>query len=143
VAIGQMWKQTLGIDTTLANQEWQTFLDARKEGNFDLARAGWCADYNEASSFLDIMTSNSEANDSKYLSAEFDALMEESRTAENPLQAYQQAEALMAQDAPILPIYFYTSNDMIDSSVRASRSRTLRKPGTPRISTASRNSDPR
>jgi oligopeptide transport system substrate-binding protein len=79
-----MWKQTLGIDTTLANQEWQTFLDARKEGNFDLARAGWCADYNEASSFLDIMTSNSEANDSKYLSAEFDALMEESRTAEEP-----------------------------------------------------------
>jgi len=118
VAIGQMWKQTLGIDTTLANQEWQTFLDARKEGNFDLARAGWCADYNEPSSFLDIMTSNSEANDSQYLEAEFDALMEESRTAEDPLPIYQQAEALMAEDAPILPIYFYTSNDMIDSSVK-------------------------
>lgn len=118
VAIGQMWKQTLGVETTLANQEWQTFLDARKEGAFDLARAGWCADYNEASSFLDIMTSNSEANDSKYLNPEFDALMEESRTAEDPLSIYQQAEAMMAEDAPFLPIYFYSSNDMIDSSVQ-------------------------
>jgi oligopeptide transport system substrate-binding protein len=118
VAIGQMWKQTLGIDTTLANQEWQTFLDARKEGNYDLARAGWCADYNEASSFLDIMTSNSDANDSKYLKPEFDALMEESRTAEDPLPLYQQAEQMIAQDAPILPIYFYANNNMLDSSVK-------------------------
>jgi oligopeptide transport system substrate-binding protein len=91
--------------------------DARKEGNFDLARAGWCADYNEASSFLDIMTSNSEPT-TPVSSAEFDALMEQSRTAEDPLQAYQQAEALMAQDAPILPIYFYSLNDMIDSSIK-------------------------
>ncbi len=118
VAIGQMWKQTLGVDTTLANQEWQTFLDARKEGNYDLARAGWCADYNEASSYLDILTSNSEANDSQYLNPEYDALMEQSRTAEDPLPIYQQAEARIAQDVPILPIYFYTSNDMIDSSVK-------------------------
>ena len=118
VAIGQMWKQTLGIDTTLANQEWQTFLDARKNGDFDLARAGWCADYNEASSFLDIMTSNSDANDSKYVNPEFDALMEESRTAEDPLPLYTQAEQIIAQDLPILPVYFYANNNMIDSSVK-------------------------
>ena len=96
VAIGQMWKQTLGIDTTLANQEWQTFLDARKTGDFELARAGWCADYNEASSFLDILTSNSDANDSKYRNPEFDALMDESRTAEpTRCRIYQQAEEML------------------------------------------------
>jgi oligopeptide transport system substrate-binding protein len=118
VAIGQMWKQTLGVDTTLANQEWQTFLDARKNGGFDLARAGWCADYNEASSFLDIMTTNSEANDAKYVSEEFDQLMEESRTAEDPLPLYQQAEALLAEDMPILPVYFYTSNFIMDDAIK-------------------------
>ena len=118
VAIGQMWKQTLGIDTTLANQEWQTFLDARKEGNFDISRAGWCADYNEASSFLDIMTSNSDQNDSRYSSPEYDALMEQSRTAEDPVPVYQQAEALLAQDAPILPIYFYANNNLIDNTLK-------------------------
>lgn len=118
VAIGQMWKQTLGIDTTLANQEWQTFLDARRQGDFELARAGWCADYNEASSFLDIMTSNSDANDSAYFNEEFDRVMEESRTAEDPLPLYQQAEQILAEDLPILPIYFYTSNFMLDDSIK-------------------------
>jgi oligopeptide transport system substrate-binding protein len=73
VAVGQMWKQSLGIETTLANQEWQTFLDTRKEAHFELARAAWCADYNEPSSFLDILTVNSEANDSRYANPEFDA----------------------------------------------------------------------
>jgi oligopeptide transport system substrate-binding protein len=49
---------------------------------------------------------------------EFDALMEESRTAEDPLPLYQQAEAMLAEDVPIMPIYFYVNANMIDSSVR-------------------------
>lgn len=118
VAIGQMWKQTLGVDTTLANQEWETFVDARKNGEFELARAGWCADYNEASSYLDIFTSNSDANDSHYYSDAFDALMEESRTAEDPLPLYQQAEAMLAEDAPLLPIYFYANDNMLHSDIK-------------------------
>jgi len=118
VAIGQMWKQTLGVDTTLANQEWQTFLDARKNGDFELARAGWCADYNEASSFLDVMTTDNESNDSRYENPEFDALMEESRTAEDPLPIYQQAEEMLARDLPILPIYFYSEDFLLDSTIK-------------------------
>jgi oligopeptide transport system substrate-binding protein len=118
VAIGQMWKQTLGVDTTLANQEWQTFLDARLNGDFEVARGGWCADYNEPSTFLDIMTSNSTANDSRYVSEEFDALMEESRTAEDPLPLYAQAEEILARDLPILPVYFYSSNFMLDDTIK-------------------------
>jgi oligopeptide transport system substrate-binding protein len=118
VAIGQMWKQTLGVDTTLANQEWQTYLDTRKQGGFQLARAGWCADYNEASSFLDVMTSDNESNDSAYKNPEFDALMEESRTAEDPLPLYQQAEEMLARDLPILPIYFYSEDFLMDSSIK-------------------------
>ncbi|HVG49631.1 MAG TPA: peptide ABC transporter substrate-binding protein [Rubellimicrobium sp.] len=118
VAIGQMWKQTLGIDTTLANQEWQTFLDARKTGAFEIARAGWCADYNEASSFLDLMTTDNESNDSKYSNPEYDALMEQSRTAEDPTPLYQQAEEILARDLPVLPIYFYTEDFMLDDSIK-------------------------
>lgn len=118
VAIGQMWKQTLGIDTTLSNMEWQTFLDARKQGNFEIGRAGWCADYNEASSFLDVMTSDNEANDSGYKNPDYDALMAQSHTAEDPLPIYQQAEEMLARDLPILPIYFYTEDFMLDSSIK-------------------------
>jgi oligopeptide transport system substrate-binding protein len=118
VAIGQMWKQTLGIDTTLANQEWQTFLETRRNGGFELSRAGWCADYNEASSFLDLMTTDNESNDARYENPEYDALMEQSRTAEDPLPLYQEAEAMIARDLPILPIYFYSEDFLMDASMK-------------------------
>ncbi|TNC52421.1 peptide ABC transporter substrate-binding protein [Rubellimicrobium rubrum] len=118
VAIGQMWKQTLGIETTLANQEWQTFLDTRRDGNFEIARAAWCADYNEASSFLDLLTSDNESNDPRYENPEYDALMEQSRTAEDPQPIYQQAEEMLARDLPILPIYFYAEDFLLDETIK-------------------------
>lgn len=118
VAIGQMWKQKLGVDTTLANQEWQTFLTARGEQDYQVARAGWCADYNEASSFLDIMQSDSGYNDSKYSNADYDAHMLAARTAEDPLADYQAAEALIQRDFPILPIYFYATVFMLNEGIK-------------------------
>lgn len=118
VAIGQMWKQKLGVDTTLANQEWQTFLTARGEQDYEIARAGWCADYNEASSFLDIMQSESGYNDSKYSNPEYDAAMLEARTAADPMIDYQEAEALIMRDFPIIPLYFYASVFMLDDAMK-------------------------
>ena len=109
IAISQMWKQTLGVETTLANQEWQTFLEARSNGDFDVARGGWCADYNEASTFLDLMHSGSGYNDSKYVNPEVDALLDEAKTAENPQANYDRVEEFIAQDTPIIPIYHYAS----------------------------------
>ena len=109
VAISQMWKQTLGVETTLANQEWQTFLEARNNGDFDVARGGWCADYNEASTFLDLMQSESGYNDSKYVNADVDALLEEAKTSSNAQANYDRVEEFIAQDTPIIPIYHYAS----------------------------------
>ena len=109
VAISQMWKQTLGVETTLANQEWQTFLEARSNGDFDVARGGWCADYNEASTFLDLVQSGSGYNDSKYNNPEVDALLADAKTADNPQADYTAVEQIIAQDTPIIPIYHYAS----------------------------------
>ena len=53
--VSQMWKQKLGVDTTLSNYEWQTYLDRTDNQQFEVARAGWCGDYNEASTFLDLL----------------------------------------------------------------------------------------
>jgi oligopeptide transport system substrate-binding protein len=118
VAISQMWKQTLGIDTTLANLEWQTFLDARGSQNYELARAGWCGDYNEASTFLDIVTTSSGYNDSAYSNPELDALMAAARTADDPLPLYTQAEYIVATDLPVIPIYHYASVFMLNDAIR-------------------------
>jgi len=112
IAISQMWKQTLGVETTLANQEWQTFLEARGSGDFDVARGGWCADYNEASTFLDLMQSGSGYNDSKYNNPQVDALLAEAKTANNPQANYDRVEEFIAQDTPIIPIYHYAAVDM-------------------------------
>ncbi len=117
IAISQMWKQTLGVETTLANQEWQTFLEARSNGDFDVARGGWCADYNEASTFLDLMDSGSGYNDSKYNNPEVDALLAAAKTADDPQANYDRVEEFIAQDTPIIPIYHYAAVDMFSENL--------------------------
>jgi oligopeptide transport system substrate-binding protein len=59
------------VNVKLENQEWKTFLDTRHQGTFDVARAGWCADYNEPTSFLNTMLSDSSNNTAHYKSPAF------------------------------------------------------------------------
>lgn len=118
VAISQMWKQTLGVEITLNNQEWQTFLDDRGNQRFQIARGGWCGDYNEASTFTDLMTSTSGYNDSKYVNPEVDALAADARTSDNPQADYEQIEQIIAVDTPIIPIYHYAANKMLNDKIR-------------------------
>ena len=115
-AIQSMWKQALGVNITLENQEWKTFLDTRREGNYDVTRAGWCGDYNEASSFLSLMQSNNSSNDQKYHSAEYDAVMDKAlnaKTDEEREALYVEAEKLLARDMPIAPIYQYVTSRLV------------------------------
>ena len=56
----------VGINMTLVNQEWNTFLNTRKEGQYSIARNGWLADYNDPICFLDMWTSFSGNNDVQY-----------------------------------------------------------------------------
>ncbi len=117
IAVSQMWKQTLGVETTLANQEWQTFLETRGNQDYQVARAGWCADYNEASTFLDLMDSGSGYNDAKYENAEVDELLAAAKTADNPQANYDRVEEIVAQDTPIIPIYHYASVNMLNDAL--------------------------
>lgn len=117
VAIGQMWKQTLGVETTLANQEWSTFLDTRGTQSYEIARAGWCADYAEPSTYLDLLTTASSYNDGKYSNADVDALMEEAKLSADPLSLYQEVEAIAASEAAIIPIYHYASVRMMSETL--------------------------
>lgn len=120
VAIGSMWKKSLGVKVALENQEWKTYLDTRRQGNFDVTRAGWCGDYNEASSFLSLMQSNNSSNDPKYHSSEYDKVMNQAlkSTSEEERQAlYIEAEQLLAKDMPIAPIYQYVKARLVNPHV--------------------------
>ena len=68
-AIGEYIQGALGavgISVELINQEWNTFLNTRKEGDYTMARNGWIADYNYPLSFLDMWTTSSGNNDIQF-----------------------------------------------------------------------------
>lgn len=118
IAMSQMWKQTLGVEATLANQEWQTFLETRGNQNYDIARGAWCGDYNEASTFLDLLTTASGYNDAKYSNPEVDALMAEAKLADDPQPLYTEVEQIIAEDVPVIPIYHYAGVYMLNDAVK-------------------------
>ncbi|MBJ7220739.1 MULTISPECIES: oligopeptide ABC transporter substrate-binding protein OppA [unclassified Brenneria] len=116
IAAASIWKQNIGVNVKLENQEWKTFLDTRHQGSFDVARAGWCADYNEPSTFLNSMLSDSSSNTSHYKSSDFDALIAKSlqvETEEERAAVYQQAETLLDNDAVIVPVYYYANTRLV------------------------------
>jgi len=115
IAISQMWKQAMPVSTTLENQEWKTYLSTRNEGNFSIARAGWCGDYNEASTFLDLLGSGD--NDGNYVNQEYIDLMKSAKTMADPSDNYNRAEEILAEEMPIIPIYQYTGVKLIKPRV--------------------------
>jgi len=117
VALGQMWKQKLGVQTDLGNLEWKVFLETRGNQDFDLARGAWCGDYNEASTFLDLLQSNSGYNDGKFQNDRVDELLASAKTADNTTKLYTEVEQILAQESPIIPIYHYAGVYMMDSDV--------------------------
>ncbi|PID49696.1 MAG: oligopeptide ABC transporter substrate-binding protein OppA [Proteobacteria bacterium] len=120
VAVAAIWKKTLGVAVKLENQEWKTFLETRTAGNHEVARAGWCGDYNEASTFLSLMQSNNGNNHAKYYSDEYDQIMKNAlsaKTTEERSQLYAQAEQLLAKDMPIAPIYHYVNARLVSPKV--------------------------
>jgi oligopeptide transport system substrate-binding protein len=121
VAIAAMWKQ-LGVETELFNTEVKVHYNDLQEGNFEVARAGWIADYNDPQNFLYLMeTSTGVQNYAGYSSAEFDRLMDEAdRTADGARrnQLMHQAEAVAMADLPNIPIYYYVSKDLVSKAVQ-------------------------
>ena len=116
--VSQMWKQKLGVETELANFEWKTYLGIRRNQEFDVARSGWCGDYNEASTFLDLLTTTHGANNGRYSNERVDELMRASKTAEDPAPIYAEVERILARDMAIMPIYHYANTFLLSADIR-------------------------
>lgn len=120
IAAASMWQKNIGVQVTLQNQEWKTSLQSRHEGLYDVARATWCADYNEPSAFLNMMLSQNSNNTAFYSNPAFDALLEQALTAPDDQSRhaiYQQAEALLDKDSAVIPVYYRVSARMIKPTV--------------------------
>jgi oligopeptide transport system substrate-binding protein len=116
--IGQMWQEKLGVKLNLADMEFQTLLDTRHEKNYQMARDAWCGDYNEASTFLSLLDSKSDQNNSGYANADVDKWLADAKTSQDPNIQYAEIEAQTAKDVPIMPIYFYAKVFMQNADVK-------------------------
>jgi len=117
VAIASMWKQVLGVKTELVNEEWKVFLETRKKKETtEVFRAGWIGDYNDAYSFAELRLSYNEQNDPGYNNPRYDALVEQSSREpdlEKRMRLIQQAERILFEDMPSIPIYFYVTKRLV------------------------------
>lgn len=110
-AIQNLWKTNLGIKVTLVNQDWKVYLSTINNLDYDIARSSWIADYNDPMNFLDLFLTDGGNNRTGWSNAQYDALLSQAShepdvTARNGLM--QQAEGILIEEMPVIPIYYYT-----------------------------------
>lgn len=121
-ALQNMWQTELGVTVTLNNQEWGTFLQTRKDGDYSIARNGWIADYNDPMTFLDMWLTGGGNNDAQYSNPEYDAKIQEAKATSDVatrMKLMHEAEdILMKQDWVVNPLYFYTQSYMLTDGIQ-------------------------
>jgi ABC-type oligopeptide transport system substrate-binding subunit len=117
ILVAAMWKEELGVDTILTDEEFRVFLESRHDKHkWDVLRLAWTANYNDASSFLDILRTNSSNNDSGYSNPLFDKFLDEaSNTADSSIRRglLANAERSMLDDYPVIPLYYLVSKRLV------------------------------
>ena len=107
--IQSMWKENLNVNVELQNQETKVYLDARNQGNFQIARASWIADYADPMTFMDVYLD--ENNDGQYHNPAYNELVLKAQSTNDQkvrMQAMHDAEKILMNDDVVLPIYYTT-----------------------------------
>ena len=130
----QVWGN-YGFDIKVEVQEWATFLNTRKEGNYSIARNGWLGDYNDPISFLDMWVSGSGNNDCQFgkgahasyngydgktWSESYDAIIAEVKSSSDANKRFElmhDAEDILMESGAICPIYYYTDIFMCSDKI--------------------------
>ncbi len=130
----QVWSN-YGFTIKVEVQEWATFLNTRKEGNYSIARNGWLGDYNDPISFLDMWVSGSGNNDCQFGKGEhasyngyegktwaesYDAIIAEVKTSSDANKRFElmhDAEDILMESGAICPIYYYTDIFMCSDKI--------------------------
>jgi len=125
VAIQEQLKP-LGVEITLLNTDTKThYGHLEQHGDFDIARAGWIADYKDPSNFLDLCKTGAGNNYSGYTSKEFDDLLAQAAAAGNPtdpaprIKLLSDAEAVgVSRDLCVVPLLFYGFHTVVSSKIK-------------------------
>jgi oligopeptide transport system substrate-binding protein len=120
VELQQMWREVLGVEIELRQVERKIFYSSQSKLDYDISTSSWVGDYNDANTFLDIFQSDSGNNRTGWKNDRYDALIKDANAQTNPQQRaeiFQQAERiLIADEAPIVPLYFYAGFNYYDAT---------------------------
>lgn len=135
-ALQGMWKQNLGVDVKLVNEDWAVFQETRRHGQYQITRGGWLGDYADAMTMLDLLTSSSGNNDPQWryklepVTAPWDTTLNpEQEVFENAIldarktsgverdNLLKKAESVLMDNMVVCPIYYYTMSTIVDESV--------------------------
>ena len=120
-ALQAMWKQNLGVEVELANEEWKVFLNTREQGDFQIARHAYVTIFFDAGSLLEGWVTGSPKNVARYSDPEYDALIRDSlkqMDRSKRMENMHRAEAILMRDLPVLPLYFYSTPYMQSARVK-------------------------
>jgi oligopeptide transport system substrate-binding protein len=119
-ALQAMWRETLGIEVEIENKEWNAFLVATQELDYDIAYGGWIGDYLDPLSFLEMWTPGNGNNLTGWNSPALADLLKKSFAETDAARRFDlllQAEKILLEDAPIIPIAWYARNYLVHPSV--------------------------
>ncbi|MEM6259944.1 MAG: peptide ABC transporter substrate-binding protein [Planctomycetota bacterium] len=111
------WEDNLGIKVDLEQIEFKVLLERATNGNYHARRAGWFGDYADPTTWLDMYRTGDSNNDAAYGSLEYDQLLKDAALELDKKKRFEmlaKAEAILLQDAPIVPIFFYTTVTIYD-----------------------------
>jgi len=122
LAVQAMWAETLGVETTLVNEEFQVLLANMREAEVtQVFRSSWIGDYNDAHTFLSILESDNPANMPRFKNKAFDNLMDQA-AAQVDLHKrrlfLEEAERVLLREHPVIPLYFFVSKHLVSPRVR-------------------------
>lgn len=110
-AVVAMWNRELGIRLQLENKEWKVYLDTQVHMEFDISRAGWIGDYMDPITFLEMFTTGNGNNNTGFANPQYDERIAagfRSKTQEEHYRVLQEAEAILMDEVPVIPVYYYT-----------------------------------
>jgi oligopeptide transport system substrate-binding protein len=105
------WKTKLGFETEIDSLEFKVLLRKRHDGDYQIARNGWLADYNDATSFLTLVQCNSDQNDNKSCNPRADEIIDQGNLSLDPARRkalLTEAARLVMEDYPLIPLLQYT-----------------------------------
>jgi oligopeptide transport system substrate-binding protein len=119
--IRKQWEKNLGITASTRNEEWGSYQTSIRQFEFDAARRAWIADYIDPNSHLDILVTDGENNNTGWSNPEYDRLIAAARSETDETKRFalfHQAERILMDEMPIIPIYYYVDKNMLKKNVR-------------------------